>query len=100
MPTAARTATARRQGPWGEVGEEPLGHGVEQCVLVADAAVEGERRHAQPGGHGAHADGVEPLLAEDGEGRVDDVLGGQLQRGRPVADRGGHGARVAHPITV
>jgi hypothetical protein len=59
------------------LGKHPVYHEVTQMILTAHVPVQGAGNHAQSGGEAAHAEGVQTVCADDGEGFSHDPLAGK-----------------------
>src|SRR2546423_1808942 len=62
-----------------KVSEQTVSDGIEERLLVADAAVERYWRHAETRRNVAHADRIKAELLENLHGRGDDLVGVQIE---------------------
>src|SRR5437899_446298 len=60
-----------------DLGQYVVEDKVVELLLAAHVAVQRAGNHAQPGGQGAHAEGLYAVRADDREGLGDDALAGE-----------------------
>jgi hypothetical protein len=65
QPVLPGLVAARRLQALGGLDRKPVGHRVEQLLLVLDVPIERRRLHAQLLGQHTHGQAVEPDLVED-----------------------------------